>query len=59
MSEDITKEDASEEKLEDIFKSGSIAVGAKGQELRCLSIIGQIEGHYALGEGQKAPNTSI
>jgi ATP-dependent protease ClpP protease subunit len=54
MSEDITKEDASEEKLEDIFKSGSIAVGAKGQELRCLSIIGQIEGHYALGEGQKA-----
>jgi ATP-dependent protease ClpP protease subunit len=38
------------EALEDIFKSGGVAAG----EIHCLSIIGQIEGHYLLGEGQKA-----
>ena len=38
------------EALEDIFKSGGVAAG----EIHCLSIIGQIEGHYLLGENQKA-----
>ena len=32
---------------------GTEAKGANGN-IHCLSIIGQIEGHYALGEGQKA-----
>ena len=43
-----------EEALEEIFKSGSVRVGAPGRQIRCLSIIGQIEGHYFLPEGQKA-----
>ena len=41
---------AAGETLEDIFKSGGVAAG----EIHCLSIIGQIEGHYLLPEGQKA-----
>ncbi|MBQ8357612.1 MAG: ATP-dependent Clp protease proteolytic subunit [Clostridia bacterium] len=52
MSEE--KEKYGESELEEIFKSGGVTVGGEGQEIRCLSIIGQIEGHYALGEGQKA-----
>ena len=42
------------EELESIFKSGSVCVGRRGEEIRCLCVIGQIEGHYLLGEGQKA-----
>ncbi len=42
------------DKLEYIMKSGSvISKGAEGT-IHCLTVIGQIEGHYALGEGQKA-----
>ena len=52
MSEEKDKQ--SENELEEIFKSGGVTAGPAGQEIRCLSIIGQIEGHYALGEGQKA-----
>ena len=33
-------------------EGGAIAVG-KGGGIHCLSIIGQIEGHYVLGESQK------
>ena len=40
--------------LEDIFKSGSVTAVGKGKSIYCLSVIGQIEGHYLLGEGQKA-----
>ena len=44
----------SPDKLEYIMKSGGVI--SKGEEatIQCLTIIGQIEGHYALGEGQKA-----
>ena len=52
MSEE-TKEKSPAE-LEGIFKSGSVTAGKEGREIHCLSIVGQIEGHYALGEGQKA-----
>ncbi len=43
----------SEEKLEEIEKLGSVLTEGNGA-IQCLSIIGQIEGHYLLGEGQKA-----
>ncbi len=40
--------------LEEVFKSGGVTAVGRGKSIYCLSIIGQIEGHYALGEGQKA-----
>ena len=40
--------------LDDIVKNGSVITkNAKGT-IHCLSIIGQIEGHYVLPDGQKA-----
>ena len=52
MSEE--KEKTAESELEEIFKSGGVTAGTTGNTIHCLSIVGQIEGHYALGEGQKA-----
>ena len=52
MSEE--KEKNTETELEEIFKSGGVTAGESGSAIHCLSIIGQIEGHYAVGEGQKA-----
>lgn len=46
----MTEEKEKDALTEEICKLGS----APAQEIYCLSIIGQIEGHYALGEGQKA-----
>ncbi len=46
-----------EEKLNEqevIEKSGGITAEGSGQRIHCMSIIGQIEGHYTLPEGQKA-----
>ena len=40
--------------LENIEKSSSIALEGREETIYCLSIIGQIEGHYVLPEGQKA-----
>ena len=40
------------EKSEIESEGGAVAVG-KGGGIHCLNIIGQIEGHYALGESQK------
>ena len=40
--------------LDEVFRSGSVTAVGKGKSIHCLSIIGQIEGHYALGDGQKA-----
>ena len=42
------------EGFEGIEKSGSVVTKGKGETIHCLSIIGQIEGHYMLPEGQKA-----
>ena len=53
MEENKDKNTASEA-LEDIFKSGGVTAGEPGESIHCLSIIGQIEGHYLLGENQKA-----
>lgn len=52
MSEE--KDQSREGELEEIFKSGGVTAGVGGSAIHCLSIIGQIEGHYAVGEGQKA-----
>lgn len=35
-------------------KDGAILVRSRGSNIHVISIIGQIEGHYLLGEGQKA-----
>ncbi len=40
--------------FDDIVKSGSIVAKNSRESIHCLSIIGQIEGHYLLGENQKA-----
>ena len=42
------------DKLEYILKSGSVISEGESSTIHCLTIIGQIEGHYMLGEGQKA-----
>lgn len=43
-----------ENRLEDILKSGSVISRSDNETIHCLTIIGQIEGHYLLGDGQKA-----
>lgn len=42
------------DKLDYIMKSGGVISRSEGETIHCLSIIGQIEGHYLLGDGQKA-----
>ena len=40
--------------FEEVYKSGSVTAHGRGKTIHCISLIGQIEGHYLLGEGQKA-----
>ena len=42
------------DKIEGIKETGGINASGNGTNIHCLSIIGQIEGHYILPEGQKA-----
>ncbi len=42
------------DQFEYIMKSGAVVAGGNGETVHCLSIIGQIEGHFILGDGQKA-----
>lgn len=42
-----------EENLDFMMKTGGVIANAKGETIHCLTIIGQIEGHYLLGDGQK------
>ncbi len=37
-----------------IKDGGGVVSGGNGETVHCLTIIGQVEGHYVLGEGQKA-----
>ncbi len=53
MSEEKDKNTASDTR-DDITEFGSTRVGDDKSGIHCLSIIGQIEGHYFLGENQKA-----
>ncbi len=52
--EDASQNAAIPADLEEVFKSGSVTARGKGKTIHCLSVIGQIEGHYLLGDGQKA-----
>lgn len=45
---------ASEDKNGSIERSGSVELSGKGGNFFCLSIIGQIEGHFALDQNQKS-----
>lgn len=47
-------ESAVNEEIDTILKSGSVVAGESGNVIHTMTVIGQIEGHYALGEGQKA-----
>ncbi len=51
MSEEEKKETG---ELDDIIKNGSVVTENSSARIHCLSIIGQVEGHYILPEGQKA-----
>ena len=37
----------------EILQTGSVLSRRDGVTVRCLTVIGQVEGHYLLGEGQK------
>ena len=61
-NEDKRKNDGENEGINDrklteqdlITESGGVVAKSRGQTIHCLSIIGQIEGHYFLPDGQKA-----
>ena len=46
--------DFEKENMDSILKSGSVEIVSDSGTLYCLSIIGQIEGHYALDQNQKS-----
>ncbi len=48
------EKDTQSEKLDEICESGSVVTEKAGNKIHCLTVIGQIEGHYELTEGQKA-----
>ena len=48
------KSNAAAQELENIEKSSSVIASNARESIYCISIIGQIEGHYVLAEGQKA-----
>ena len=57
MSENNDKSKETNEildKLEEIEKSGGAVAKNSREAIHCLSVIGQIEGHYILPDGQKA-----
>lgn len=47
-------ENEESERLDDIVKNGSVVTKNSKEVIHCLSVIGQIEGHYILPDGQKA-----
>lgn len=54
MSEKKEKENNILTSSESMEKTGSVAVGDEENSIYCINIIGQIEGHYALSDNQKA-----
>ncbi len=48
------EEEARQILLENIAEGGGVSAQREGEQFHCISIIGQIEGHYLLPEGQKA-----
>ena len=54
MSENKKNDNFSGNELDAIEKNGSVVTEGESGVIHCLSIIGQVEGHYILPEGQKA-----
>ncbi len=54
VSENEKKNMAASTELDNIEKSSSVIATNGEESIYCLSIIGQVEGHYILPEGQKA-----
>ena len=54
MSEQEKNNDGMPLEADSIIKNGSVVTSNTTGSIHCLSIIGQIEGHYILPEGQKA-----
>ena len=54
MSEEKTENRERSDALDEIERTGGTLTCSRSEKIHCLSIIGQIEGHYALPEGQKA-----
>ena len=53
-SEECSEEKSTEsEKLDEIHESGSVVAEKDGSKIHCLTIIGQIEGHYASSDDVK------
>ena len=48
------KKNETPENPETIKSTGSVISSSGEETIHCLTVIGQIEGHYALGDGQKA-----
>ena len=50
-----SKDEASEqnERLEYMFKSGSVLTKGDGEAIHLVTVIGQIEGHYVINDGSK------
>ncbi len=51
MSEQENNENRTGDVPEELLKTGSVTAG---NAIQCLTVIGQIEGHYILGDNQKA-----
>ena len=49
-----TDSEAAREKLDNISEIGGVLAGNSRESIHCMTIIGQIEGHYILGEREKA-----
>ena len=47
-------EELTELRLDNIAESGGIALSNSKESIHCMTIIGQIEGHYVLGDREKA-----
>ncbi len=48
------QKDGLSEVLDNIKESGGVVTKKAGERIHCLSIVGQIEGHYILPDGQKS-----
>ena len=53
-NEEKNTQEENENQFENIIKSGSVVAKNSKESIHCLSIIGQIEGHYILPDSQKA-----
>lgn len=50
---DIDSKPDRDEKNNEIKETGSVTTNSEGGNIHCLTVIGQVEGHYILGDNQK------